>query len=67
MEFPGSLVIRTLCFHCSGEEFNLRSHKERGTVKERKRKEIKYQIHCMVLDYLNETALKENVVLFGEI
>ena len=66
MEFPGSLVIRTLCFHCSGEEFKLGSHKERGTVKKRKRKEIKYQIHCMVLDYLNKTALKENV-LFGEI
>ena len=40
MEFPGSLVIRTLCFHCSGEEFNLRSHKERGTVKKRKRDKI---------------------------
>ena len=34
---------------------------------EKERKEIKYQIHCMVLDYLNKTALKENVVLFGEI
>ena len=38
MEFPGSLVIRTLCFHCSREEFNLGSHKECGTVKKKKEK-----------------------------
>lgn len=41
MEFPGSLVIRTLCFHRSGEEFNLGSHKECSTVKKKKKKRDK--------------------------